>query len=126
MIITSGNATGVITAKNGGTTYAQITAGNGRSQMSIYTVPAGYTALLFQGGTNIGKGNDGTLQFKYKLVGKSFVTAHVVMLYQDSYIYPFTFPLALPEKTDLDVTLTASNSGTACACHYNMLLVTNP
>lgn len=118
---------GAISGKLHGTatTVAYMNAGYNHSQNGFYTVPAGYTALLFQGGTNIGKGNDGTLQFKYKLLGKSFITAHVVMLYQDSYIYPFTFPLALPEKTDLDVTLIASNSGTACACHYNMLLVTN-
>ena len=40
--------TGVITLKDltNTTTYAQMTAGFGRSQMSIYTVPAGYTFYL--------------------------------------------------------------------------------
>ena len=40
--------TGVITLKDltDTTTYAQIAAGLGRSQMSIYTVPAGYTLYL--------------------------------------------------------------------------------
>lgn len=40
--------TGTITLKDSTntTTYAQITAGNGRSQMSLYTVPAGYTFYL--------------------------------------------------------------------------------
>lgn len=47
--VTSGaNPTGVITLKDltNTTTYAQIAAGFGRSQMSIYTVPAGYTLYL--------------------------------------------------------------------------------
>jgi len=47
--ITGGaNPTGVITLKDltNTTTYAQIAAGFGRSQMSIYTVPAGYSLYL--------------------------------------------------------------------------------
>jgi hypothetical protein len=47
--VTAGAApTGVITLKNltNTTTYAQIAASFGRSQMSIYTVPAGYTFYL--------------------------------------------------------------------------------
>ena len=46
LITTSGNAVGTITAKNGGTTYAQINIGFGRSLMSIYTVPNGYDFYL--------------------------------------------------------------------------------
>jgi hypothetical protein len=38
-----GNAVGNVTAINGGTTYAKINAGSGDTQMSIFTVPAGYT-----------------------------------------------------------------------------------
>jgi hypothetical protein len=45
---TAGAPTGVITLKDltNTTTYAQIAASFGRSQMSIYTVPAGYTFYL--------------------------------------------------------------------------------
>jgi hypothetical protein len=51
MIVTStatlgGTNVGTITAKNGGTTYAQINAGVGKTQMAIYTVPAGYSFYL--------------------------------------------------------------------------------
>ena len=46
LITTSGNAVGTVTAKNGGTTYAQINIGFGRSLMSIYTVPNGYDFYL--------------------------------------------------------------------------------
>lgn len=48
MQITRGTSVGVITAVNGGVTYAQINAGTGRSQASIYTVPLGYTFYLWR------------------------------------------------------------------------------
>jgi hypothetical protein len=37
---------GVITAKNGGVTYAEINVGIGRTQAAIYSVPNGYTVYL--------------------------------------------------------------------------------
>ena len=51
MIVTStgtlgGANVGTITAKNGGTTYAQIAIGVGKTQMAIYTVPAGFSFYL--------------------------------------------------------------------------------
>ena len=51
MIVTStgtlgGSNVGTITAKNSGTTYAQIAIGVGKTQMAIYTVPAGFSFYL--------------------------------------------------------------------------------
>lgn len=45
-ITTSGNCAGNVTASIGATVYAQITAGTGRNQAAIYTVPAGYCFYL--------------------------------------------------------------------------------
>lgn len=42
----SGNCAGNVTAKIGATVYAQITAGTGRNQAAIYTVPAGHSFYL--------------------------------------------------------------------------------
>ena len=46
LITTSGNCTGNVTAKIGATVYAQITAGTGRNQAAIYTVPANHSFYL--------------------------------------------------------------------------------
>lgn len=46
LITTSGNAVGNVTASNGGTVYAQITAGRGKNQCAAYMVPAGYSFYL--------------------------------------------------------------------------------
>ena len=47
-ITVSGNATGNITAKYLTTTHARITAGRGRNQASVYTVPAGCEFYLYR------------------------------------------------------------------------------
>ena len=46
LITISGNCTGNVTAKIGATVYAQITAGTGRNQAAIYTVPANHSFYL--------------------------------------------------------------------------------
>ncbi len=46
--VANGSNVGVITAKIGTATYAQINAGIGRTQMGIYTVPNGFTLALMK------------------------------------------------------------------------------
>jgi hypothetical protein len=93
--------------------------------MSQYTVPAGYTAYVLAGNANIGKGNDGVGKFKYRMYDGSFQTAMTFLLFQSTFDYKFEAPLALPEKSDLDVTVVASVSGTACSCAYSLILIAN-
>ena len=116
---------GEIHAARNGTTVGHIDIGCGVAQNAQYTVPAGYTAYVMQGTANIGKGQDGTGYFKYRLFGGSFNRAMTFLLYQSTFDYTFAVPLQLPEKTDLDVTLVAANSGTAASCEYSILLVAN-
>ena len=116
---------GEIDINRNGSTVGYITAGEGNSQSAQYTVPAGYTAYILTGQANIGKGNDGTGKFKYRLYGGSFQTAMTFLLFQSTFNYEFQTPLQLPEKTDLDVTLKASVSGTAATCAYSLILIAN-
>ena len=48
VITLSGNALGNVTIANSGTTYAQVNAGTGKNQASIFTVPAGYEFYLYR------------------------------------------------------------------------------
>ena len=116
---------GEIDINRNGSTVGYISANAGNAQMAQYTVPAGYTAYLLNGQANIGKGNDGTGKFKYRLFGGSFQTALTFLLFQSTFTYKFEAPLVLPQKTDLDVTLIASVSGTAVSCGYSMILIAN-
>jgi hypothetical protein len=116
---------GEIHLERNGSTVGHIAAGDGIGQGAQYTVPAGYTAYMMQGTANIGKGQDGTGYFKYRLYGGSFNRAMTFLLYQSTFDYTFAVPLQLPEKTDLDVTMIAANAGTAASCEYSILLIAN-
>lgn len=116
---------GEIHVNRNGTCVAHIDVGSGQGQMAQYTVPAGYTAYILSGCSNIGKGNDGLGKFKYRLYGGSFQTALEFLLYQSTFQYNFAAPLVLPQKTDLDVTIIASNAGTAVTCAYSLVLIAN-
>lgn len=116
---------GEIDINRNGSTVGYITAREGHSQSAQYTVPAGYTAYILTGQANMGKGNDGTGKFKYRLFGGSFQTAMTFLLFQSTFSYTFEAPLVLPEKTDLDVTMLASVSGTTVTCAYSILLIEN-
>jgi hypothetical protein len=112
------------TYRNGGV-VGYVRVGEGSGQMAQYTVPAGYTAYMLNGTANIGKGNDGFGKFKYRLYGGSFQTAITFLLFQSTFDFEFAAPLALPEKSDLDVTMLASVSGTASSCAYSLILIQN-
>lgn len=116
---------GEIHVYRNGTAVGHITANTGISQGAQYTIPAGYTGYMMQGIANIGKGNDGTGTFRYRINGQSFQTAMTFLLYQSTFSYTFAVPLRLPEKTDLDVLMTASNANTPASCEYSMILMVN-
>jgi hypothetical protein len=116
---------GEIDMSRNGTVVGTIGVGFGAGQMAQYTVPAGYTAYLLNGRANLGKGNDGIGYFSYRIFGNSFQKAMTFLLFQSTFEYEFQAPLVLPEKTDLDVSLTASVSGTAATCAYSLILIAN-
>jgi len=116
---------GTITATRGATAVGIIRPGFGVSQMAPYTVPAGYTAFLFHGQANIGKGQDGIGKFVYRPYGATWYVGVTFLLYQSVFDYKFTTPFVLPEKTDLDVHLTASSGGVQSSCAYDLILVDN-
>lgn len=95
--------TGNINIKVGVTTVARITAGKGQTLMAIYTVPAGHTAYLQKGscGTVSTDSVSGDMMVRYFgqnnfRIGHAFETT-------GQYTYDFPVPLAIPEKSDIDV-----------------------
>jgi hypothetical protein len=116
---------GEIHAYRNGGVVGYIGVGEGQGQMAQFSVPAGYTAYILNGNANMGKGNDGFGKFKYRMYGGSFQTAMTFLLFQSTFDYKFEAPLVLPEKSDLDVTMLASVSGTSCSCAYSLILIAN-
>jgi hypothetical protein len=114
LITTSGNATGIVTAKNGGTTYAQINVGFGRSLMSIYTVPNGYDFYLARvAGNSSFNGNNTNYLFYQNLStsnGVNIVTTKAP--FTTAYDALRVMPRKFSGKTDLQF-LFNTNAGTA-------------
>lgn len=102
----SSSPTGTITISNGGTTYAQITSGENQTLMAVYTVPAGKTLYLNQGTATHGTDTSGaymTIRFMTRYFGGVFRTATKIDVTGSEILFPFMYPLRLPEKTDIEV-----------------------
>lgn len=109
MFVSVGSATnpaGVVTLKNltDTVTYAQINAGVGRTQMALYTVPAGYTFFLSR--ININTSLNGNDFCTYQ--NKTTSPAGVVQLTQQApfainYATQRVMPRPFLEKTDVQL-----------------------
>lgn len=114
MQVVSGTTTGTVTATNGGVTYAQINAGSGRSQASIYTVPAGYTFYLNR--AQAFTTNNGSQYCTYRVFSQTIVggvTTPLTVLsapFTQSYSSTRVVPRAYLEKTDVQWQLKQSNA----------------
>lgn len=107
-------------------TVAKISAGYGQTLMSIYTVPAGYTAYLTNIGATVESGGDASVFAYTRLTGESqFRIKHSFELANSQYYYKFGVPLVLEEKTDVDVQATMRTNNSRATCTFDMVLVKN-
>ena len=112
---TAGNAVGTVYVKNaGGTTYAQIAIGSGKTNMSIYTVPAGYTAYLTQfdafSSTSVTSGVYATFRaLRTSVTGVNTLVLQIPFL--NDYSITRQYPLVLTEKTDSQWQCKSSGAG---------------
>jgi hypothetical protein len=122
---TTGATAGVPT----GTFYAKITASEGQTLMAVYTVPAGKTLYLSNGTATHGTDTSGaymTVRFKIRPFGGAFRTATKVDIAASELVFPFTYPLVLPEKTDIEVrAICNKNQNNAVSATFDGILVQN-
>lgn len=119
----SGNAVGTVTVKNGGTTYAQMNPGTGQTQMSIYTVPAGYTfyQTYLQGDSNTSTTSGAYVRLRtYEVNNKIGGVIHTQQqsVFVQSLLVPLQFPLQYIEKTDIQWQFQGSGGAGAAANIY--------
>ena len=126
---TAGNAVGTIYVKNaGGSVYAQVTIGSGRTNMSVYTVPVGYTAYFTQfdafSSTSVTSGVYATFRaLLTSSTGVSNVTLSIPFLNDFSVTRPY--PVAYVEKTDVQWQCKSSGAGLGIAVLALGVLVAN-
>ena len=95
---------GVINVQKSSVTVLRINAGKGQTLMAIYTVPKNHTAFLTKGVMTVQASADATgdmfvryFQQETFRVGHSFEVSGA----GGPYMYDFTIPLKIPEKTDI-------------------------
>jgi len=120
---------GNVNITNGGTTYARVTAGENQTLMAVYTVPAGKTLYVTQGVATHGTETSGaymTVRFVTRQLGGVFRTATKVDIIGGEILFPFTFPLRIPEKTDVEVrAICSKNQDNAVGATFEGILIDN-
>jgi hypothetical protein len=115
-----------IDIKISSTTVARITAGLAQTLMAVYTVPANYTAFLIQGTMTAQASADATGNMFVRYFGQtSFRVGHSfeVSGTGGQYTYKFGIPLAIPEKSDIDVRITTRSNNGRYTAAFDMILI---
>ena len=115
-----------IDIKISSTTVARITAGLAQTLMAVYTVPANYTGYLIQGTMSAQAGADATGNMFVRYFGQtSFRVGHSfeVSGAGGQYTYKFGVPLAVPEKSDIDIRITTRSNNGRYTAAFDMILI---
>jgi len=122
MTTTNGLNVGNITAKISSTTYAKIAAGIGQTQMSLYTVPKGYTFYLSYIQADASIGFTSSNYMKYAEYNKDNVSGEINLLNQTTFVQslniPYSCPIAHTEKTDIQFQIIANTGSPFLANIY--------
>ena len=121
--------TGNINIQRGGTTVARITAGKAQTLMCVYTIPAGYIGYLTQGIASIQFGGDATIDMFIRYSGQtSFRIGHSGEVAGTGmpYKYKFSAPIAIPEKSDIDVRCRVRSNNARVTAAFDIILIKNP
>lgn len=120
--------TGNIDIRKGGVTVARISAGKAQTLMAIYTVPAGHTAYLVKGVMTVAGSADATGDMFVRYFGQdTFRVGHSFEVTGPGgpYMYEFTIPIRIPEKSDIDVRAAVRSNNARCTAAFDIILVKN-
>jgi len=131
MVNVSADSTiGIINLVDGDdTVYAEIVDSGeeyNQTQMAVYTVPLGYTAVVFSINAGVGSGKEVEIHYKAQPNGEANKTKIPLMLYQANYQEAFSIPFKFPEKTFLNVTAKAGGTGITATARFSMYLIKTP
>lgn len=117
-----------IRVSRGATEILRINIGKSQTLMAIYTVPAGSTAYLIQGGTTCAANADATVEMYIRYFGQdAFRIGHSLEVagVGGQYLYQFPVPLKIPEKTDIDVRAEVRSNNARVTATFDIILVEN-
>lgn len=120
--------TGALTTGVPANVYGFISAGDNHQLAAFYTVPAGYTLYIQGGSVNASLANQNklvTINF-FTTVGTAKYAAAKIISSGGYQHYPYTPPLAIPEKSDLlDTATTTDNTTSTVTVNFSGILIQN-
>jgi len=121
----STNNVGNINFTKGGTDVLRITADKAQTLMAIYTVPAGKTGYLYKGVCTAQAAADATGNMFVRYFGQqAFRIGHSFEVSGSSqYDYEFSFPIKIPEKSDIDVRVSVRTNKGRYTAAFDLLLL---
>ncbi len=120
---------GAVTVVNGGTTYAYIN-GDNQTLMALWTVPAGYTGFITQlDVTVLTEQNNkfGNIRLVTREPGGVFRTQESFSVEQGPIQLPYSIPVHIPEKTDIEYRAIASgaNANLRVSATFELIYIRN-
>ena len=119
---------GDVTITHSGDTVAIISAEENQTLMATYTVPAGYTAYLYQlvfGGAAELANKFMTVRLRARKPGGVFRTQAKYTTAAQTFEEVMEFPLKFEEKTDIEITAQASSQTQQASAMFDLLLIKN-
>lgn len=109
-----GKNTGKISIRvaGGGDVLSVIKPGDNVSRDAAITSPAGFTAFLWTTVTLTNKGNDANVKVYRRPENGLFLLRAPIPTYQNSFTRNLKIPIRIDEKTDFEITATATNEST--------------
>jgi hypothetical protein len=129
-VSSSSASSGNISITNSSTTYAYLSIADQQTLMALWTVPAGYTAYLFQIDTTaftVQNNKVATIRMLTRELNGVFRTQNKFDLFQGSYHQDITCPQPIPEKTDIEFRAIAdsSNADLRVAATFDIVYIEN-
>jgi hypothetical protein len=109
--------TGDVTISNSSVTYAKIKTGENQTLMTVWTVPAGYTAYIQEGyiGSGTAQSNKyATARIVTRQPSGVFRTQFKTTLHNETVKVDLGLPIVCPEKTDIEVRAKTSSGDLIC------------